>query len=806
MTAALRPAELCWRCDAAMFDFQTTAELPEFGEIIGQARATDAVEFGVTMQRDGYNLFMMGPSGVGKRTVVERCLKEAASDAPTPSDWCYVNNFEDLRRPRGLALPPGRGVKLRNDMQQLIDDLNHAIPAALESDEHRAHQRDIVREASAQQETAFEELSRQTLAEDVQFVRTPDGFALAPMKDGEVLKPNEYEQLTQAQKDAIQTKITGFERRVQEIVERIPEWSKDARDKIRELNRQAVKLTSGPLLQKLKEQYADLPEVLRYLESVERDILEQADDFSPDEEPPVPTLIPQEEKNPFEDYDINLLVDNSQTQGAPIIAEDHPTYQNIIGRVEHETEMGALLTDFTLIKGGALHRANGGYLILDALRLLEQPFAWEGLKRALQSHSIRIEPLGEALGLISTVSLEPDAIPLSVKVVLLGDRMLYYMLEEYDPDFAELFKVAADFEDELPRTTESCQLYAKFVATLAKREKLRPLSREAVARTLEHSARVAEDSERLTAHMRSIADVLCEADHWAERDASSIIQPVHIQRAINEQQRRVSRVRDQLQEEIRRGTILIDTSGERVGQINGLSVLDLGSYAFGQPSRITATVRLGKGDVIDVEREVKLGGAIHSKGVLILSSFLATRFGQMEPLSVSVSLAFEQSYGQVDGDSASIAELCVLLSAIGDVPIKQSLAVTGSVNQLGQAQPIGGVNEKIEGFFDVCRTRGLTGEHGVVIPATNVKHLMLRQEIQDAVAAGQFNIYAVENIDQAVAILTGVPAGDRDSQGAYPVGSVNQRVAARLAEFGRRRKLFDDAEPKADTSHGESSH
>lgn len=803
MTAvALLGDQLRWRCDPSLFDFVTTADVPEFAEIIGQSRAVDAVEFGIAMQRDGYNLFLMGPSGVGKRTVVEQCLERLPRQddvaRQAPSDWCYVNNFDDLRRPRALALPAGRGIKLRDDMRRLVDDLDHAVPAALDSDDHNAQRRDILREANTLQQQAFEDLGKECLENDVQFMRTSDGFALAPLKNGEVLKPDEYEKLPVAEREAIDDKIADFERRVQEIAEQIPEWNKDARDKIRELNRQAVKLTLGPLLQKLKDQYSDLSDVLCYLDSVEKDIVERADEFVSDEETPVviPGLTSADSKASFEDYEINLLVDNSQTHGVPIVSEDHPTYQNLIGRVEHETEMGALLTDFSLIKGGALHRANGGYLVLDALRLLEQPFAWEGLKRALQSHSIRIEALGEAMGLISTVSLEPDAIPLSVKVMLLGDRMLYYMLEEFDPDFAELFKVVADFEDELPRTAESCQSYARCIATLAKREKLRPLSREAVARTLEHSARLADDSERLSAHMRSISDVLGEADHWAERDDSPTIETAHVQRAINEQQRRVSRARDRLQEEIQRGTILIDTSGERVGQINGLAVLDLGSYSFGQPSRITATVRLGKGDVIDIEREVKLGGAIHSKGVLILSSFLAARFGQFEPLSVSASLAFEQSYGGVDGDSASIAELCVLLSALGDVPIKQSFAVTGSVNQLGQAQPIGGVNEKIEGYFDVCETRGLTGTQGVIIPASNVKHLMLRQDIVQAVESGQFQVHSVSHIDEAVEILMGLSAGELDATAGYPAGSLNQRVAARLAEFSRRRKAFESEDVK----------
>jgi len=453
--------------------------------------------------------------------------------------------------------------------------------------------------------------------------------------------------------------------------------------------------------------------------------------------------------------------------------------------------MGTLVTDFTLIKSGALHRANGGYLVIEAVRLMRQPFAWEALKRALYSQHVKIESLGENLGLISTVSLEPEPIPLDVKVVLLGDRMLYYLLHQYDPDFGELFKVAADFEEQMERSPENCRLYARLIATLVRREKHRHFDRTAVARVLEHSARVASDSERLTTHMRTVADLLREADYWAEQEGCDQVSVRHVQQTIDKQVYRAERLRHHVQEEIQRGTLLIDTSGQRVGQVNGLSVIDLGNFAFGRPSRITATARLGKGEVVDIEREVELGGAIHSKGVLILSSFLASRYAQRHPLSVSASLVFEQSYGMVEGDSASVAELCGLLSALADVPIKQSLAVTGSVNQHGQVQPIGGVNEKIEGFFDVCRARGLTGDQGVLIPASNVKHLMLREDVVAAAADGKFHVWPIETVDQALTLLTGVPAGEPDAEGRFPAGTLNQRVADRLWEMLQLRQKYN---------------
>ena len=492
----------------------------------------------------------------------------------------------------------------------------------------------------------------------------------------------------------------------------------------------------------------------------------------------------------FRRYQVNVIVANVPDSGAPVIFEDHPSLENLVGRIEHISQFGALVTDFNLIKGGSLHRANGGYLVLDARRLLVQPFAWEELKRALRSRLARIQSMGQLMSLVSTVSLEPGAIPLDVKIVLLGDRLLYYLLSQYDPDFHELFKVPADFDDRIAFDPDGLMLYARMIATLARREKLRPLDRSAVARVIEHASRLAEDSERLTANLEGIADLVREADFWAGEGGAGRIASEHVERAIEAHIRRADRVREHVQAEIRRGTILIDTAGAVVGQVNGLSVIQLGDFAFGQPSRITARVRLGRGQVVDIEREVELGGPIHSKGVLILSSYLAARYAAERPLSLNASLVFEQSYGGVEGDSASSAELYALLSALAAAPIRQSLAVTGSVNQLGQVQAIGGVNEKIEGFFDVCRAAGLLDGHGVLIPASNVKHLMLRRDVIEAVAAGKFHIYAVERIDQGIEILTGIAAGAPDAKGSYPPDSINGRVEARLAGFAEAARRF----------------
>jgi len=550
------------------------------------------------------------------------------------------------------------------------------------------------------------------------------------------------------------------------------------------------------IMDELRKVYASVPGVVDHMNAMEQDVLEHVEDFrTPEESAPAVTSETPWPPLPlgqllFRRYQVNVVVDNRDAHGAPVVYEDHPMMHNLMGRIEHLAQMGALLTDFTLMKAGGLHRANGGYLMLDAHKVLLQPFAWEELKRALRSREIRIESLGQMLGLVSTVSLEPEPIPLDLKVVLLGDRLLYYLLSQFDPEFGELFKVAADFEDRMDRTPENDLRYARLIGMLARQEGLRPFDRGAVARVIEQSARLVGDGTKLSTHTQSLADLLREADYWAGQADHSVVSAADVQRAIEAQIRRADRVRERVQEEIRRGTLLIDTQGARVGQVNGLSVIALGQFAFARPNRITARVRLGRGEVVDIEREVTLGGPIHSKGVLILAGFLGARYAADRPLSLSASLVFEQSYSTVEGDSASSAELYALLSALAEVPIQQSFAVTGSVNQHGEIQAIGGVNEKIEGFFDVCRAHGLTGAQGVLIPAANVPHLMLRQDVVEAVAAGLFQVYPVETIDQGIELLTGVPAGQRDGAGTFPEGSLNQRVEARLRDLAEKQRAF----------------
>ncbi|HXF67140.1 MAG TPA: AAA family ATPase [Burkholderiales bacterium] len=792
----LVPAQLCRSCDPSRFAFRTTEELEDLPLVLGQRRAVAAIRFGIGMERDGYNLFAMGPEGVGRHTVVRGHLEQEAARRETPSDWCYVFNFETPHRPRALRLPPGEAGRFRQAMARLVEDLRAAIPAAFESDEYHARLREIEAEFGERQERAIGAIGERAAAQGIALVRTPAGFGFAPRHGDGVMSPEHFHKLPEEERKRIESTISALQEELERAIHDMPKWRSEAQRKLRDLNRQVTRTAVTSLIGELRAQYAALGEVVGYLDAVQEDVLDHAEFFRQPREGEQPMLfglplpLPEAGEAFLRRYQVNVLIERTPGSGAPIVHEDNPTNDNLVGRIEHIAQMGALVTDFTLIKAGALHRANGGYLVLDALKVLAQPLAWEALKRALRLREIRIESLGQALSLISTVSLEPQPIPLEVKVVLVGQRMLYYLLHAYDPEFGELFKVAADFEEDVARDPENDFLYARMVATLARGAKLRPLDRDAVARVIEYGARAAGDAEKLSVELRDLCDLLRESDYWAGLAAREVVGAEDVERAIEARRDRAGRIRERLQEEILRGTLLIDTAGSRVGQVNGLSVVTLGGVSFGVPHRITARVRLGAGKVVDIEREAQLGGPIHSKGVLILSGFLAGRYAVNRPLSLAASLVFEQSYGVVEGDSASSAELYALLSALAEVPVNQSFAVTGSVNQHGEVQAIGGVNEKIEGFFEVCRGRGLTGAQGVLIPAANVKHLMLGREVVEAVAAGRFHIYPVATVDQGIEILTGVPAGDRDALGRFPPGTVNFRVEQRLADFAERARAL----------------
>jgi lon-related putative ATP-dependent protease len=618
-------------------------------------------------------------------------------------------------------------------------------------------------------------------------LNTPSGVVFGPMKNGSILNPEEFSKLPSDEQSRLAAAIEELEQQLAAILRQFPRLEREVRSKTRELNREMTGLAIGHLLNELRQKYAAQPNVVAHLDRLQTDITDHARELMPAEGTPAQGLTEMFRGTPItRRYNVNVLIDRSAEQHAPVIYEDHPSYDNLLGRIEHISEMGTLVTDFNLIRPGALHRANGGYLIIDARKLLMSPYSWEALKRVLQSHQIQIESIGQALGLVSTVSLNPEPVQLDVKIVLLGDRILYYLLCQYDPDFMELFKVAADFDDVFNRTPESQKLYARLIGSIATEDKMRPFDKSAVMRLTEHSSRLAGDAEKLSTQVRELADLLREADYCASQAGHASVTAADVQCAIDAHVRRSERIRERILEATLRKTIYIDTSGAKIGQINGLSVVQLNGFAFGHPSRITATIRQGKGEVIDIEREVELSGPIHSKGVLILAGFLGGRYASENPLSLTASLVFEQLYSGVEGDSASSTELYALLSAIAELPIKQSLAVTGSVNQLGEIQPIGGVNEKIEGFFDLCKARGLTGDQGVLIPVSNIKNLMLRQDLVDAVAAGQFHVYPVETVDQGIELLTGLEAGERTEEGDYPYGTVNHLVQRRLHEMTKK--------------------
>jgi lon-related putative ATP-dependent protease len=791
----LEPARLRRVVDPASLGFKTTDELVPVTGLIGQDRALKAIQFGIDIRSHDFNMFVLGPPASGKSTAVKAHLGPKAAEAPAPPEWVYVNNFEAPNRPKALKLPNGRAKALAKGMVAALDELRTVLPARFESEEYQARRRAIDEQFRSGNEEALEALNKKAQSQNIALLRTPTGFAMAPMHEGKVVKPEVFNALPEAMRRDVENKIAALEKELAQVLERLPRSDKKRRDQLSELNEEVATTVIREALMDLHASFVDIPEAAAYLEAAGADMVRNVGLFlATGEEQSAIVKQPVETAHDprFRRYMVNVMAANADgaSAGAPLVEEDNPTYGNVVGRVEHIAQMGTLVTDFLLIKPGALHKANGGYLLLDARRLLLSPFAWEGLKRAIKAREVRIEHPIETSGLISTQTLDPDPIPLDVKVVLFGDRQLYYLLAALDPDFPRLFKVQADFDDTIRRSSENDNAYSRLIASMVKEHGLKPVDASGVARIIDEGARLADDNERLSIELGRISDIVREADYWSTQAKRKITSRQDVSRAIDEQIQRADRLRDRAQETIDRGIVLVDTEGARVGQINGLSVFQLGSFSFGRPSRITARVRVGAGRVTDIEREVKLGGPLHSKGVMILWGFLAGRYALEVPLALAATLVFEQSYGGVDGDSASSAELYALLSALSEVPIKQALAVTGSVNQHGEVQAIGGVNEKIEGFFDTCRARGLNDEQGVLIPKSNVQHLMLREDVVEAVKNGQFAIYAVTTIDEGIEILTGVKAGERAAGGRFEAGTINRLVEDKLRLFAERGRSF----------------
>ncbi len=796
----LQAQALYRRCDLGKLTFETTESLEKFSEIPGQGRAAEALHFATETDVDGHNVFVLGPPGAGCHTFVQQLLGEKAAGLATPADWCYVYNFDDPRQPKALKLPPGVSKELRVDVEHAIQDAQTAIPAAFESEDFQTQHETLEEDFTERQEKAFKDVEQAAGERGIGVIHTPAGLAFVPLRGAEAIRPEEFEKLPKKQQKKFHEDIEELTEQLQHVMRSGPKRARKMRQKIRKLEHDVAGLAVTGLVDELKQKYQNIPVVVEHLKRMQTDIVDNVGLFlSSSDGPGLPAqmkeILRSREPGAMRRYAINVLVDQSDCEGAPVVFEDNPSFAELIGKIEHEAEFGTLMTNFNLIRAGALHRANGGYLVMDVTKVLSYPFAWEGLKRAIKSRELRVRSLGDDIGLVSTVSLEPQPIPLNLKVVLIGERIYYYLLDRYDPEFSELFKIAADFEDQIVRNDENVEHRARLLATVVREENLKHLDRTGVARLMEESARHAGDSERLSANIRQATDLMREAHYWASRNGKDVIGAEEVQQAIDSNIRRASRYRDQMQEEIIRNTLVVETSGARIGQVNGLAVMQLGGFAFARPQRITATVALGSGKVVDIEREVELGGPLHSKGVLILAGFLSSHYVNDQPLSLSASLVFEQSYGGVDGDSASVGELCVLASALAEIPIKQSLAVTGSVDQHGKIQAIGGVNEKIEGFFDICSKRGLSGDQGVLIPVANVKHLMLRRNVIEAVEAGQFYVYPVDHVDRCLELLTGLPAGERDEKGEFPRGSVNQKIRERLLDLAAKRRAFSGTGP-----------
>lgn len=774
--------------DSKSLGFKTTADLEPAEGLIGQDRALKALDFGLRIRARDFNIFVLGPPASGKSTAVRAHLAKVAAASATPSDWIYVNNFDDPRRPRAIELPAGRAKALSKGMLAALHELAATLPAAFDAEDYRARRRAIDEEFRGSHEDALDAVYAKAAQQNIAVLRTPLGFGMAPMHEGKVVKSEVFNQLPESMRRDVETRITSLQAELERILSSAPKADKRRREQLAELNEEVARHAIEDALDELSASFSDVAEVAKFLADAEDDMIANAARFATPATEAERTPAALAEDPRFRRYMINVMVSHESDTGAPVREEMSPTTGSLSGYVEPAPQSAAQRADFLAIRPGTLHGANGGALILDARRITSSTAVWEALKRALKSGEIRIDAASGVPG--AAASLDPDPIPLAIKVVLLGDADLFYRLRQDDPDFAGLFKVQADFDETIDRNKDNDAAYARLVASIVKRHELKPVDAAGVARLIEEAARIAEDSEKLSIEVGLIADIVREADYWSDSADHKVTKAEDVARAIEERTRRADRARDDVQESVERGIMLVDTKGSKVGQINGLSLVQKGGFSFGRPARITARVHLGQGRVTDIEREVQLGGPLHSKGVMILWGYLAGRYAQDVPLALAATLVFEQSYGTVEGDSASSAELFALLSALSDAPVRQDLAVTGSVNQWGEVQAVGGVNEKIEGFFDVCSARGITGTQGVIIPHANRQHLMLREDVVKAVKDGRFSIYAIKTADEGLALLTGLEAGQKGADGRFGAETVNGRIEARLRTFAERARSF----------------
>ena len=787
-------------CDSNSLHCESTKDLVPLSEIIGQERAVRALKFGLGIKNHGFNVYVAGYPGTGRKTAVKNYVEAQAKTQPVPPDWCYVNNFGNQYEPKAIKFPAGKGKEFREDLKNFIENIKTALPKAFESDDYIARRETTIKELENQRKQLIDELSSKAQSEGFVIQTTPIGILLIPVLDGKPLSEEEMLALPQKTKDKINEKREKLEAEFRSSMRQLIDMERKIHEALKKLNKEVALYALGNQVESLMEKYQVNSDVTTYLKEVENDILENLQQFirrgESEQQFPFPMSWMKEE--PYKKYEVNLIIDNSNSMGAPVIVETNPTYHNLLGRTEKEAQFGALTTDFSMIRAGAIHKANGGYLIVPVEDLLRNPFSYDGLKRDIRDEKMSIEEPEERYGFINVKTLKPQPIPLTTKIILIGTPNLYQMMFSLDPDFQELFKIKAEFDTTMPRTDEKVQQYAAFVCGLCDREGLKHLDGSGLAKIVEYSSRMIEDQFKLSTQFNSIANIIRESNYYADQDNSKFITGTHIKKAIEEKTYRSKLIQEKIQEMITRGFFLIDTVEQKVGQVNGLSVMGLGDFAFGMPSRVTASIGLGREGVMDIEREAKMGGPIHTKGVLILSGYLNDKYARDKPLSLSARLVFEQNYEGIEGDSASSTELYSILSALSGLPIRQNIAVTGSVNQKGEVQAIGGVNEKIEGFFEVCKAKGLTGVQGVMIPDSNVQNLMLKEEVVDAVKAGQFKVYSVKIIDEGIEVLTGTKAGEQRADGTYEEGTVNYLVVKQLREMADKLKEYSgvQAQPK----------
>jgi len=792
------PEGLRWTCSPDLLGFTTTDDLTELEVTIGQERALRAIDFSLGMSECGFNLYLSGEAGTGRTSSIMNLLKKRARDEATPHDWCYVHNFNAPDNPVALALKAGMGSDLEKDMRELLDSVRADIPKALESKEYETNKTAIVQEHQEKNNVLFAALEEEAKSRGFALQRTVSGLVMVPQKEGRNFTQEEYEALPADEQEKLDAVGNDLKGKLAEVIAQIRENEKTVKESLAQLDRKVGLSAVGHFIEPLKEKYAEFKRVIDYLEEVQEDILLNLEDFKgTQQQPPFPGLKLPAQSPSFERYAVNLFVNNCAQCGAPVVFEANPTYNNLFGRIDHVMQMGGVATtNFTLIKPGALHRANGGYLVVNVRDVLLSPFSWDALKRCIRNSEIKIEDVLEQYRIITVVSLKPEPIPLQAKIIMIGSPLIYYLLYYLEPDYRKFFKVKADFDSKVNRTPDVVRDYALFISTHCKKEGLLPFDTSAVAAILEYSSRMVEDQEKFSTQFMEIADLIREADYWARKGGGAVVTGAYVRQAVDERVYRSNRVEERIQELITEGTLLVDTTGATVGQVNGLSVMTLADYMFGRPSRVTARVYMGRAGMVNIEREVKLSGPIHDKGMMILTGYLGGKFAHDKPLSFSASICFEQSYEGIEGDSASSTELYALLSVLSGVPIRQGIAVTGSVNQLGMVQPIGGVNYKIEGFYAVCKAQGLTGDQGVMIPKSNLRNLMLKDEVVEAVRSGKFHIWSVETIDQGIEILTGTPAGEKGPDGTYPEGTINCLVDGRLREMLESMKRFSAAGDK----------